>query len=105
MPDKDPTKLDEVAAAAPLLSETQTESEPQEQEGSARPSQLRRVTAALADGAQPRQIGPYRILEPLGAGGMGEVYKAEQRSPIRRTVAVKLIKLGFDSKEVIARFE
>jgi serine/threonine protein kinase len=50
----------------------------------------------------PQTIGPYRILEPLGEGGMGAVYKAEQRHPIRRTVAIKIIKLGFDTKEVIA---
>ncbi|MGH7176641.1 MAG: serine/threonine protein kinase, partial [Tepidisphaeraceae bacterium] len=53
----------------------------------------------------PRFIGPYRILQALGQGGMGEVYKAEQRQPIRRFVALKLIKLGMDTKEVIARFE
>lgn len=52
----------------------------------------------------PKQIGPYHVLESLGAGGMGEVYKAERRSPMRQTVAIKIIKLGFDSKEVIARF-
>src|SRR5262245_34930042 len=57
------------------------------------------------DPQAPSQIGPYRVLELLGAGGMGEVYKTEQRSPIKRVVAVKIIKLGFDSREVIARFE
>jgi serine/threonine protein kinase len=55
--------------------------------------------------AAPKYIGPYRILEPLGAGGMGTVYKAEQRSPVKRVVAVKRIKPGFDSAEVVARFE
>src|SRR3954447_12865059 len=53
----------------------------------------------------PTQIGPYRILETLGQGGMGTVFKAEQRIPVKRIVAVKLIKPGFDSDEVIARFQ
>ncbi len=61
--------------------------------------------ARLEIGGVPKQIGPYRILEPIGGGGMGEVYKAEQRQPIRRMVAIKLIKLGFDTREIIARFE
>ncbi|MEM9378556.1 MAG: serine/threonine-protein kinase [Planctomycetota bacterium] len=52
-----------------------------------------------------RRIGPYDVLERLGAGGMGEVFLAEQREPIRRQVALKLIKLGMDSREVVARFE
>src|SRR5438874_6084938 len=53
----------------------------------------------------PNRIGPYHILEKIGEGGMGIVYKAEQRHPIKRVVAVKVIKLGFDTQEVIARFE
>jgi len=52
-----------------------------------------------------RQIGPFRLLEHLGEGGMGEVYLAEQKTPIRRQVALKVIKAGMDTKEVIARFE
>jgi serine/threonine protein kinase len=55
--------------------------------------------------ARPDEIGPYRILELIGEGGMGEVYKAERRHPIRQTVAVKVIKLGFDSREIVGRFE
>ena len=56
------------------------------------------------DQLEGSSIGPYHILCKLGEGGFGAVYKAEQRQPVRRTVALKLIKLGFDTKEVIARF-
>ena len=50
-------------------------------------------------------IGPYKILEPIGRGGMGAVYLAQQSEPVRRRVALKLIKLGLDTEEVLARFE
>jgi WD40 repeat protein/serine/threonine protein kinase len=50
-------------------------------------------------------IGPYKIRELLGEGGMGSVYVAEQERPVRRKVALKLIKPGMDSRQVIARFE
>ena len=50
-------------------------------------------------------IGPYKILEQVGEGGMGIVYMAEQRQPIVRRVALKVIKAGMDTKQVIARFE
>lgn len=51
------------------------------------------------------QIGPYRIMQLLGEGGMGLVYQAEQTAPIRRRVALKLLKPGMDSQKVLARFE
>ena len=51
------------------------------------------------------RIGPYKLLEQIGEGGMGVVYVAEQTEPIRRRVALKIIKPGMDSKQVIARFE
>ncbi|GMU82133.1 MAG: hypothetical protein AMXMBFR47_20040 [Planctomycetota bacterium] len=50
-------------------------------------------------------LGPYRLIELLGEGGFGAVFLAEQESPIRRRVAVKIIKLGMDTRQVIARFE
>ena len=51
------------------------------------------------------QIGPYKIREKIGEGGMGEVYVAQQTEPVRRKVAIKVIKPGMDSREVIACFE
>ena len=51
------------------------------------------------------QIGPYKLLEQIGEGGMGVVYLASQREPIRRKVALKIIKPGMDTREVVARFE
>jgi serine/threonine protein kinase/tetratricopeptide (TPR) repeat protein len=55
--------------------------------------------------ADPETIGPYRILRRLGVGGMGVAYEAEQRQPVRRHVALKVIKLGMDTEQVVARFE
>ncbi|MCZ6652156.1 MAG: bifunctional serine/threonine-protein kinase/formylglycine-generating enzyme family protein [Planctomycetota bacterium] len=54
---------------------------------------------------RPDRVGPYKILEQIGEGGMGTVYVAEQTAPIRRRVALKIIKLGMDTRQVIARFE
>ena len=53
----------------------------------------------------PHRIGPYTILERRGEGGMGIVYLAEQTEPVKRRVALKIIKHGMDSRRVIARFE
>src|SRR5262249_10816112 len=50
-------------------------------------------------------IGPYKLKEQIGEGGMGLVFVAEQQQPVRRKVALKIIKPGMDSKQVVARFE
>jgi non-specific serine/threonine protein kinase/serine/threonine-protein kinase len=66
------------------------------------------VSAAASDfPLEPTQgrIGRYKLLEKIGEGGFGEVYMAEQQEPVQRKVALKIIKAGMDTKEVIARFE
>src|SRR5687767_8190871 len=50
-------------------------------------------------------IGPYKLLQQIGEGGMGVVWMAEQTHPVQRKVALKVIKPGMDSRQVIARFE
>jgi serine/threonine protein kinase/Flp pilus assembly protein TadD len=77
-----------------------------------RPAAAPRGTAEYQpDGDSPPRegpgtvIGPYKLLQQIGEGGMGAVYMAEQERPVRRRVALKVIKPGMDSKQVIARFE
>jgi serine/threonine protein kinase len=53
---------------------------------------------------QMETIGPYRLIRILGEGGMGTVYEAEQLEPVRRRVALKIVKPGMHTKEVVARF-
>src|SRR6185436_16837991 len=60
--------------------------------------------AAMAERPGDR-IGRYKLLEKIGEGGCGFVYMAEQAEPIRRRVALKVVKLGMETKQVIARFE
>jgi serine/threonine protein kinase/Flp pilus assembly protein TadD len=50
-------------------------------------------------------VGPYKLLQQIGEGGMGVVYMAEQEQPVRRRLALKIIKPGMDSRQVVARFE
>ena len=57
------------------------------------------------DGSAGAVIGRYHLLQKIGEGGMGEVWLAEQKEPVRRRVAIKLIKAGMDTREVVARFE
>jgi eukaryotic-like serine/threonine-protein kinase len=69
------------------------------------PSSLGDTTAAPAPAISAGPVGPYRLLQKIGEGGVGQVWLAEQTTPIRRKVAFKLIKAGMDTKTVVARFE
>jgi serine/threonine protein kinase len=55
--------------------------------------------------ASGAMIGPYQLLQMVGEGGMGEVWLAEQKHPVRRRVALKLVKAGMDTRQVVARFQ
>jgi len=67
-------------------------------------SPRRPAARPLTEGPGTR-VGPYKILQKIGEGGMGVVYMAEQEKPVRRRVALKIIKPGMDTDQVIARFE
>ena len=62
-------------------------------------------TLGHVDSIAGQVIGPYHLLQLLGHGGMGEVWLADQKEPVRRRVAIKLVKAGMDTREVVARFE
>jgi len=68
------------------------------------PGPTMRLSSSAAEKAGDR-IGRYKLLQQIGEGGCGVVYMAEQEEPVRRRVALKVIKLGMDTKQVIARFE
>ncbi|MGB2862100.1 MAG: serine/threonine-protein kinase [Sedimentisphaerales bacterium] len=93
--DLDESELDKAESSSPDHTDQSKKSQPAG------------ATASLQGSMeQPRgQIGRYKLLNVLGEGGMGIVYLAEQQRPIKRRVALKVIKPGMDSKRVIARFE
>ena len=73
---------------------------------SAQASSAEEAAAASAVAEQPGTIiGPYKLLEQIGEGGFGLVFMAEQQQPVRRKVALKILKPGMDTRQVIARFE
>src|SRR5260221_13586005 len=63
------------------------------------------VPAPRAEESPAQMIGRSKLLENIGEGGFGEVWMAEQREPVKRRVALKIIKLGMDSRQIVARFE
>ena len=65
----------------------------------------KRETSASIIEKEGDRIGRYKLLEKIGEGGCGVVYMAEQTEPLRRRVALKIIKLGMDTRSVVARFE
>ena len=68
-------------------------------------SEIAKEMARLKPEEAGERIGPYKLLQQIGEGGFGVVWMAEQEQPVRRRVALKIIKMGMDTKEVIARFE
>ena len=80
-----------------------TDGSAQEQESKGR-RQERNAPLPLSEKPGDR-IGRYRLLQEIGHGGCGVVYMAEQEEPVRRKVALKVIKLGMDTRQVVARFE
>jgi non-specific serine/threonine protein kinase/serine/threonine-protein kinase len=63
------------------------------------------TTVSVGEQAHPMRVGPYRIIQMLGEGGMGVVFEAEEMEPVRRRVALKLVRAGHDTREVLARFD
>lgn len=63
------------------------------------------TSASEAESMDGTNVGPFKLLQQIGEGGFGVVYMAEQTRPVRRKVALKIVKPGMDSKEVVARFE
>ncbi|MCI0460327.1 MAG: hypothetical protein L0Z62_25520, partial [Gemmataceae bacterium] len=108
--------LDEACAQQPALRQ-QVENLLRLYEGAGsfleKPAAESAATGPLQDAAEQASsgeapgalIGPYKLIEQIGEGGMGSVWMAQQTEPVKRLVALKLIKAGMDSRQIIARFE
>jgi serine/threonine protein kinase/tetratricopeptide (TPR) repeat protein len=101
------TFMEDPAVAPRLRSEVSSSAKVPEDmpDGQARGTMKIQPAEDPRDEAIGQTIGPYKLLEKVGEGGCGVVYVAEQSEPMRRRVALKVIKLGMDTKQVIARFE
>jgi WD40 repeat protein/serine/threonine protein kinase len=73
--------------------------------GSALEGERSGTVQAQVEEAPAQMIGRYKLLEKIGEGGFGEVWMAEQREPVKRRVALKILKPGMDSRQIVARFE
>ena len=101
----DPTGVEPSASQAPDSGAPPQQPPDATPEGSFSDSEtLRELSLPTSEKAGDR-IGRYKLLQQIGEGGCGVVYMAEQTEPVRRRVALKVIKLGMDSKQVVARFE
>ncbi|MEM9408224.1 MAG: serine/threonine-protein kinase, partial [Acidobacteriota bacterium] len=69
------------------------------------PERLKARGTGTASPGDPPEIGPYRLIQRIGSGGMGEVWEAEQSEPIQRRVAIKLLRFGLQTRQILARFE
>ena len=97
-------RSDAIPPTAALESEPQNPTSAHPTAEAAAPSATNRVIMPLTEKPGDR-IGRYKLLQEIGHGGCGVVYMAEQQEPIRRRVALKVIKLGMDTRQVVARFE
>ncbi len=98
--------------ARAVASEATQVSEPSKMKAAAEPGETNSVGLSPEASPEPNSlnlvgkiVGPYKLLQRIGEGGMGTVYMADQEVPVRRRVALKIIKPGLDTKQVIARFE
>src|ERR1700730_15898826 len=110
-PDKRSAYLDEACAGQPALrSRLEQLLEAHVEPGSFMACPAADLIAGAGDEELIREgpgtvIGPYKLLEQIGEGGFGIVFMAEQQRPVRRQVALKVLKPGMDTRQVVARFE